>query len=236
MLPGPDRLGKSQRNGFPGCKRANAVGDQPILRPIAAADDIACARGGDRRSVGKEAVAKTHRHQLRTGLAVAVGIMAAETIGFDERPAFIMVFVHFVARHDEHAFQLLESPAGLQQDGGAEHVGRVRRERVAIRLAHQRLGGHVNHDLRIRADQCIANFIFVANIGDVRMRAALHDAKHIGLSGRRQGVTRHLCAQGLQPEVQPCALETGVPGQKHAPIPPKLAHDLCDVYPAFRSQ
>src|ERR1700733_15804624 len=108
MLPGPNRLGISQSDRLGCLERTHAVGDQTILRPIAATDDVAGACRCDRRAAAKEAISKTHRQEFGASLAVAVGIMAAETIAFDKGSAFTIIFIDFIAGHDEHALQLLQ--------------------------------------------------------------------------------------------------------------------------------
>ena len=59
--------------------------------------------------VGEKAVAETSRQQLGARFAVAVGIMAAQPVAFDEGPAFAVILVHLVAGHHEHALQMLEA-------------------------------------------------------------------------------------------------------------------------------
>ena len=102
--------------------------------------------------------------KLGAGLAVAVGIMAAEPIALLERPADrpapdaasassglrrAVILIHLIAGDDHHALERLEFPACLQQRPGPEHVRRIGAERIAVGLLHQGLRGQVEDDLRI---------------------------------------------------------------------------------------
>src|SRR6202023_3257059 len=121
MLPGPDRIGISQYHGFVRRKRPDAVGNEPIGRPVAPTDDIAGAHRCNRRCFGKKAAAETGRQELRTGLAVAVRIMPPKAIILGEGSALVVVFVDLVAGYDEHPLKMFEGAAGLQQDGGSHY-------------------------------------------------------------------------------------------------------------------
>src|ERR1700737_3299766 len=114
MLPEPNRVGISQYHGFVCRERPNAVGYEPVGRPVPPADDIAGAHRRDRRCSVKKNLAETARQQFRTRLAIAVRIMSAEPIALDEGPALVVVLVHLVAGYDEHALKPFEGAARLQ--------------------------------------------------------------------------------------------------------------------------
>src|SRR5882757_1563995 len=97
MLPRSDGIWESQTHRLVGLERPNAIGYETILRPIAAADDIAGAHRGDRRTSLKEAVAEAARQQLRASFAVAVRVMTPEAVALDKGAALIVIFIHLVA-------------------------------------------------------------------------------------------------------------------------------------------
>ncbi len=58
VLPRPRRLGRADRERLAALRRAHQVGNQPVLGPVAAADDVAGARRGER---GRPSAAKKAR-------------------------------------------------------------------------------------------------------------------------------------------------------------------------------
>ncbi len=175
VLPGPDGIRIAQPDRLARLQRSDTVRNQPVGGPIAAADDVARARRGDRRAAAEEALAKAAGQQLGAGLAAAVRIVSAEPIGFLERPLRAVILIDLVAGDDHHALQRVEPAACLQQRPGAEDIGGVRAERIAIGFPDQRLRGHVDDDLRIGVPQRLAHLRGIADIADDRSGIAAHD-------------------------------------------------------------
>ena len=94
-----------------------------------------------------------------------------EAIILDEGAALPEVLIHFVAGDNDDTTQIARAAAGCEHVRRARHVGRIRAERIAVRLAHQRLGGHMNHDLRIDSGHDVAHPALVADVADDGPRA-----------------------------------------------------------------
>ena len=139
--------------------------------------------------------------------------MAAEPVALLERPAGAVVLVDFVAGDDDDALERAQLSAGLQQRAGAEDIGGVGAERIAVGFAHQRLRRHVNDDLRIgAADRGIADPRGIANVADDRgVPLAAHDVPEIRGARRRERIARDLRTQRAQPQAQPAPLNPVCP-------------------------
>ena len=83
VLPGPGRLGVAQHHLLAGAGGADDVGHQPVAGEVAAADDVAAARGAHGHA-GEEAAGEALHHDLGGGLGGRIGILAAEVVALDE--------------------------------------------------------------------------------------------------------------------------------------------------------
>jgi hypothetical protein len=72
VLPGPDRAGVPQGYGLSRLYRPDAVGDDPVLRVIAPADNVPRAGSGNSggAGTGKKRTEVTDGYQVAAGLAV----------------------------------------------------------------------------------------------------------------------------------------------------------------------
>src|SRR5579864_5874490 len=83
MLPRTDRLGIADHDRLSCKKGAHDVGDQSVLRPISAADDVACPRRCQRETMPgvfvriEKGTAIGRGDQLRASLAAVVGIVSS---------------------------------------------------------------------------------------------------------------------------------------------------------------
>src|SRR6187402_3049608 len=99
MLPGADAVGTADPNVFLREKAADEVGNEAIVGPVAAADDVSSAACRDAAAMlgefagMKEALAVGGSDDLRAGLGGAVGIVTAKRIGFAiaPHPFFVLV-------------------------------------------------------------------------------------------------------------------------------------------------
>src|SRR4051794_37739485 len=142
MLPRADGAWIAQLGGAAGAEGVDGVGDQPVGGIIAAADDVPGARGRDSDGpIREEAVAEALGDQLGAGLAVRIGIMAAEAIVFDIARRAPVIRVALVGRHRDDREQALDTPRGLEQVRGSDDVGADGLERIDVRLPNKRLCG-----------------------------------------------------------------------------------------------
>ncbi len=114
MLPGTGGPRIADSEDLAAIGRANDVRDQPVLGPVAAADDVARpdARHPD---VTREGLAPGVRHQLNAGLGGAIGVGAAELVGFAIAPIPFAVLVHLVGRRGNDRTHVRRRAAGLEQ-------------------------------------------------------------------------------------------------------------------------
>src|SRR4029077_1317420 len=105
VLPGAHRVRSPEYDGLARRKCPHAVGNESILCPIAAANDVAGPRRSQANGRGvvreKTRVPPGRCHHLRTALAAALRIMTAHRLALAIRPQPFTVLVAFIAR-DHH--------------------------------------------------------------------------------------------------------------------------------------
>ena len=95
VLPGADGEGAADADGLACEEAADEVGDEAVGGPVAAADDVAGARGGEGDAVfgelvdGEEGLAVGGGDDLGAGLGAGVGVVAAEGVGLAVGPRSI---------------------------------------------------------------------------------------------------------------------------------------------------
>src|ERR1041384_7718856 len=106
MLPGPRRQFVSDRNGFTLSQGSDAVGYNPVRRPVTAANDISRPRTGnlDRMGTKKRSAIRMNDH-FCAGFAGTIRIMAAQRIFFPVSVDPFTIFVAFI-RSEEHTSEL----------------------------------------------------------------------------------------------------------------------------------
>jgi hypothetical protein len=152
VLPGARRLRVAQHQRLTGQRRAHDIGDQPVLGEIAAADHVAAPHGGQRRARRLEIRGAVAGHQkLAPRLGGRIGILAAQPVVFREGTAGIVVVIDLVGGDHEHRHPGRMGVDRIQEHAGADDIGAPGLVRVADRAAHQRLGGHVQHQIGLAA-------------------------------------------------------------------------------------
>jgi len=153
MLPGSHGGWASNHDRLFAKKCPDNVGYQPVFCPVSTTDDITgSGTGYDRTNgfirTGKVRLAIGCRYQFRAGLAAGVRIVSTQRLAFPISPNPLTVFITLVARHVQQRTNTLRLAHRFQDMHGTHDVGRVRFYRVAVRVAHQRLGSQVNDDIR----------------------------------------------------------------------------------------
>ena len=219
----PDRGSSTCCHG----RTASTVRNEPLGRPIAAADDIAGARRRKRRPVCIEAVAKTRRHEFSARFAAAVGIGSAQAVGLEKGAAIAVELIDLVARDHEHALQARREPAGLQQIDRTQHVRRIGAQGIAVRIAHQGLGRHVNDDLRSDLRNHIAHQRSIGNVSDYGVHSPADQRPQVRCGRGREGKSGRVGAERAQPHAHPGTFKAGVPGQQNLASLPEGIHRRC---------
>jgi hypothetical protein len=148
VLPGARRLRVAQHQRLTGQGGAHDIGDQPVLREIAAADHIAAPHGGQRRAGRLEIRGAVAGHQkLAPRLGGRIGILAAQPVVFGEGTAGIVVVIDLVGGDHENRHPGRMGVDRIEEHARADDIGAPGLVRVADRAAHQCLGGHVQHQI-----------------------------------------------------------------------------------------
>ena len=151
MLPRPHGCRIPHRHRLTGREVPHDVGDDPVGRPVAAANHVAGADGRQLNAMfaesaqRKEAPAVGGGHEFGRPLACTIGIMAAEPVSLIVRPAVSMGLVALVAGDGNQHAGLTGHAHRVEQRRRADDIDRKRLERLTVRKPHQRLRGQVQH-------------------------------------------------------------------------------------------
>ncbi len=211
--------------GRPAARARHGVRDDPVLRPVAAADDVARPRGRERDAVPlelrrrEEAPPVRRDHELGGALRHRVDVVAAHRLVLAVAPEPLAVLVALVARHDDDGAGPALLPERLEHVGGPEHVRRHRLHRLLVGEPDERLRGEVEHEVGAR-------------LAEHRAEPRRGRGRRRRRAGRRARPRRPRRATGsvsgaraypvtsaprlAQPEREPAALEAGVPGEEDA--------------------
>src|SRR5690606_2446040 len=128
------------------------VGQQAVHGPITAPYHVA-RTGSSQGDTGlpKERVTPRSADQLHTGLAAAIGIMAAKSVLFAVGPNPLTILVALVTGHHQHSADRITAAYSLQQVDRAHYIGCIGIRRRSVGLAYQRLCSQVQDDLRAEA-------------------------------------------------------------------------------------
>ena len=226
MLPGSCRQRRADGKRAPGIECAQEIRNQPIRRPVAAADDVA-GTGAGQMDAGcvEEGGAVSGGDQFGTGLAAGIGIGAAHGFVFAVGPDPFAVVVALVGGDVDHGLDAGRLAHRFQQVDRAHDVDGVGFHRRGVGVAHQRLGGQMQHDVGPRSLHGAGQCLGVAQVGEgMAGKAGLKpcDREEIRLGRRRQRIAMHFRAHVGQPQAQPAALEAGVAGHEDALAAPEF--------------
>src|SRR6185369_11568566 len=222
MLPGSNCVRVADLYRFTGQDRPDDVRDQPVVSPVATTDDIAGTGRGHGNTMPlvifwiEVGGAIGGRHQFRTPLAVGIRVIPPHRLVFPVSPDPLPVFVHLVSSDINHR---LDRPAGsyrLQKMHGPHDVGCIGLHRNLVGVSYQRLGRHVNDDLRSCSQHLCFKPLRIPHIGDDRMHQ-LPDMCHFEKARTRrrlQSIPGNFRSQAMKPEGKPGAFETGMTGEK----------------------
>ena len=89
-------------------------------------------------------------HQLRTGFAIGIRIIAVQRVIFAVTVLPFLIFINLVRRHiDERADGFTLSGA-FQHMNRTHDIRRIRADRIPVRLAHNRLRCQMEYNLWLR--------------------------------------------------------------------------------------
>ena len=126
-------------------------------RPISAANDIAGAATGDLdRMILEKGITIGADDQLRRGFAGAVRIVSAQVVLLAVAVMPFAVFVAFVRRDENGGARFLVTPERIQQMQRPHDIDVEGLARLAVGLAHQRLGGEVENKIRLALTEACA--------------------------------------------------------------------------------
>ena len=231
MLPGAGGGRIAHRDGLAPLQVADTVRDDAVLCPVAPADDVAGAGGGD---ADAWRLARARRveigaaiggdGQLGGGLAGAVGVVAAKGVVFTIGAEPLAVFIALIGGDEDRGADAvaglvarLEPAQGVEQMHSAHDVGGVGLDRLAVGQAHQGLRGQMEDDIRLGDEDALRQGVAVADVQDVMFQAFGKPklVKERGLGVGRQGDTDDAGAEHEQPFAEPGAFEAGVAGNQY---------------------
>ena len=171
MLEGPDGIGVAYQNLLPCHSCADAVRDNPVPGKIPAADDVPGPGCGYRDAPGiQKGALVAVGHQLRTGLAVGIGVIAVQRIGLPVSPCPFPVLVDLICRDIQNRLYTRYFPDTFQEIDCPKDICFIGGNRILIACTDNGLGGQVEDNLR---ERFIKNLFQSVQIPDVTFYAIL---------------------------------------------------------------
>lgn len=231
VLPGTDSMGITDSHGRAREECAHAVGDETIECPIAATDDISCASGSEAggMSIGLVMIKKGRAigldDELGAGFAIGVWVEAAKRIDLAVSPVPLMIFVAFVGGHDHYCANRWAGAHSVEEMNRAHDVGLVGEPRFEVREANERLGGHVDDDVRLGIREGFGKVTRVTDVSDMRVYQCGDACVAVETWGSRwvESITGYVSTEGVEPEREPGSFKASMASEKDALTLPEFA-------------
>ena len=229
MLVGACRIGIADHDVFALLHRTDAVGNDAVVRKVAATDDVTGAGRRNRHDraplgIGKEAVLVGMSHQLGTRLGIAVGVEAVEFLVLAVAPVPLAVQVDLVGRHVQKRLDAVGGAHALEDVDRPHDVRLVSVGGILVRIANNRLRRKVQHHFGFRFVKGLLEGRLVADIADDRTDIArdVRNLEQRRIRRRFKRIARHLSSRVREHLAEPAPLEAGMARHKDAPAPVKI--------------
>jgi len=182
VLPGPNRAGAADADGLMSAQGADAIGNEAVRTPVAAADDVARPGGGGADRPALRDVLREKRFQISAEnefcapLGRAVGIMAAHRIVFPVTPDPFPVFIAFVAGDVDQDLHAGGFADGLKHVDRAANVRVKGQFRLFVGEADKGLGTEVKDKFGLIFLESFHNLVEIADIS-MNMRYSLPEPR-----------------------------------------------------------
>ena len=196
----------------------HAVGDDPVVGKIAAADHISRAGGGDGAAfVLEKGLLVAVGHQLGAGLAVGVGVVAIQGIRLPVAVLPLPVFINLIRGHVQKREDAAAPADALQHMDRSHHIGFIGVHRVLVGIPYNGLGRQVEHNLRPGLLEGLLQMFQIPHIPDHAGKpgADAGDFKQAGIRRRIQTVPGHLRTCQGQDTAQPGTFKSRMTGDQH---------------------
>ena len=227
ILPRLGCIGVADGKGLAGLHGADAIGDQAILGPVAAAHHIAAAAHGNALALRQQkGTAIGSDENFRCRLAVAVGVKPAQQL-VGAALAVGRLLGAAIGGNKNTAAAFGRGANACQHIQGADHIDGIGFVGAFIAKAHQRLCRQMKHHLGLVGGKNFQNTAFIANIGALQCDffcktcCGKHAVRAAGAAGR----AHHPGPHGTQPQAQPCAFKAGAAGDQSGFIFPECRID-----------
>ena len=207
VLPRTDRSGIAHRGGASLLKRADAVRNQAVFRPVSAADDISRASGSDGASAfwREEGAAPGGDGDFTCAFAGRVGIVSAHRVVFAAAAQLFAVFVTLVGCDEDPRARGGGSPECFEHMNRAHDVGFVGFDRLFVGEPDERLGGEVEDDFRLEFIEDAVQMRRVADISPDVAHVCGESGENevVALVFRVERISGNLRAEFAEPEAEP---------------------------------
>ena len=219
MLERTGRIGIAHHD-LPACLHGpHTVRDDPVVGKITAADHISGPGSGNGTvSVRKEGLLIAVSHQLGTGFAVGIRIIAIQRIALPVSILPLPVLIHLVGGHIQKGLHGRRQAHALQHIHRAHHIGLIGVDRILVGIPHDGLCSQMQHDLRLYPVKDLFQMPQIPDISDHTVHGIRQPGnRKQGRVGRCLGrITGHLRTGQCQDPAQPGALKAGVTGHQNA--------------------
>ena len=201
------------KNTPAGRNRPDAVRNDPVLREVAAADDISRSgrRNRDALRVEKRFPVAV-RHQLRAGFAVGIRVVAVQRLVLPIAPDPLAVLIDLVRRHVEEGADRVGPPDAFTDVHRPHDVCLIGEPRLPVGGPHDRLRGQMEDDIRLREIKGGLKRVWVPHVSPDGADPVPHAGKRVEIRIRRriQRISGHI-RPGLRENFhKPAPLEAGM--------------------------
>src|SRR6202000_1395104 len=154
MLPGPDGVRISDRNGFVVLQGPDQIGDNPVFCPVAAANHVSGSCRYDGFSMFRiflcieKGITIAIDDNLRTGLAGAVRIITSQFIGFAVGIGPFIVMVYLIGGDQYDYTRFFQTAGDVEEVGGTQRIYCKGLQRYLVGSAYDGLGSQVKDKIR----------------------------------------------------------------------------------------
>ena len=157
-------------------------------------------------------------HQLGTGFAVGIWIIAIQRIALPVSILPLPVLIHLVGGHIQKGLHGRRPAHTLQHIHRAHHIGLIGIDRILVGIPHNRLCRQMQHDLRLHTVKYFLQMIQIPDISDFAVHRICQSGNRKQSRIRRSlhCITGHLCSRESQDPAQPGALKACMAGHQDA--------------------
>ena len=218
MLIRTNRIRVAYYDFRPAFSRPDAVRNDPVRRIVSTANHVTGPHGRYRDSLlFQKRFDITCRYKLGTGFGVGIRVKAIQFFIFPISPFPFPVLIYLIRCNIDDRFNAFRLTDAFQNIHRSHHIHIIRIYRISVGFPHDRLGRHVNHNLRAALLKSLLQGIQIPDIPFYGLHTLIQ-RKHLkqrAWSIRHQCIPCHICSCFQKRFTHPGTFKTGMSGNKY---------------------